>query len=90
MTHNAFHLIDKNTGEEIYASPDFRFLDVPVVNHQINDEALRERYGGPAVVDRVEYAQPKGDVVDINVYLDGLSEQLNDDNVDPDQGYRRS
>ncbi len=90
MTQYAYHLIDKNTGEEIYASHDFRFLDMPAVNHRINDEVLRERYGGPAVVDHVEQGQPKNDVIDVKVYVDGVSEQLNNDNVDPDQSYRRS
>jgi hypothetical protein len=81
-----YHLIDQNTGEEVYASETFRFLDRPLPNHRINDEVLRERYGGPAIVNRIE-DQADGSV---KVYIDGNEDLQNDDLVDPDQSYRRS
>ncbi|MDI7774613.1 hypothetical protein [Asticcacaulis sp. EMRT-3] len=81
-----FHLIDNNTGEAVYASDSFRFLDVPLPNHIIHDDVLRERYGAPAIVDRVENA-PDGS---IHVYIDALEEQRNADAIDTDQAYRRS
>jgi hypothetical protein len=81
-----YHLIDQNTGEEVYPSDQFRFLDKPVPNHRIQDEVLRDRYGGPAIVNRVEDA---GDG-SVKVYIDGNEEILNDNLTDPDQSYRRS
>ena len=86
MTDTVYHLIDNNTGEEVYASTDFKFLAEPTPEHRIHDEALRERYGAPAVVDRVE-PQDDGSV---NVYIDGVEERTNNDADDTDQAYRRS
>lgn len=86
MTARAYHLIDKNTGEEVFASTDFQFADRPLPNHRINDAVLREHYGAPAIVDRVE-DQDDGS---IHVFIDGSEEVMNDDLVDPDQSYRRS
>ena len=86
MADTVYHLIDNNTGEEVYASNDFKFLAEPTPEHRINDEALRERYGAPAVVDRVEQL-PDGS---INVYIDGVEERTNNEGDDGDQAYRRS
>jgi hypothetical protein len=79
MTKTIYRLIDTNTGEEVYASEGFRFLDAPLPNHRILDADLLEHYGAPAVVDRVE-TDSEGTVL---VYIDAVEEQLNDD--DPDQ-----
>lgn len=81
-----YHLIDQNTGEEIYPSDQFRFLDRPAPNHRIFDEVLRDRYGGPAIVNHVEDDSDGS----VKVYIDGNEEILNDDLTDPDQSYRRS
>lgn len=81
-----YHLIDQNTGEEVYPSDQFRFLDRPAPNHRIVDEVLRDRYGGPAIVNRVEDDSDGS----VKVYIDGNEEILNDDLADPDQSYRRS
>jgi len=81
-----YHLIDNNTGEEVFASDTFAFVDPPVPNHIIHDEVLHERYGSPAIVDRVENT-PGGAV---NVYIDGFEETTNSDALDTEQAYRRS
>ncbi|MGN6423979.1 MAG: hypothetical protein ACTHLA_11770 [Asticcacaulis sp.] len=86
MTAIIYHLIDNNTGEEVFASEDFAFVDPPVPNHIIRDEVLHERYGSPAIVDRVENL-PGGEV---NVYIDGWEEVTNQDALDTDPSYRRS
>ena len=81
-----YHLIDQNTGEEVYPSSQFKFLDRPAPNHRIFDEVLRDRYGGLAIVNRVEHAADGS----VKVYIDGNEEVLNDDMNDSDQSYRRS
>jgi hypothetical protein len=86
MTGITYHLIDNNTGEEVFASDSFAFVVAPVPNHIIRDEVLHERYGSPAIVDRVQ-PQPDGSV---NVYIDGVEETTNQDAIDADQAYRRS
>ena len=86
MANTVYHLIDNNTGEEVYASNDFKFLAEPTPAHVIHDEDLRERYGAPAVIDRVEQ-QSDGSV---NVYIDGVEERTSSDTEDADQSYRRS
>ena len=86
MTAIIYHLIDNNTGETVSASDTFAFVNPPMPNHIIHDEALHDRYGAPAIVDRVENL-PDGSV---NVYIDGLEETTNQDAVDTDQAYRRS
>ncbi len=86
MADTVYHLIDSNTGEEVYASNAFKFLAEPTPEHRIHDEDLRERYGAPAVIDRVE-AQADGSV---NVYINGVEERTNSDGDDSDQAYRRS
>lgn len=79
-----FRLFDNNTGEEVFASDDFAFTATPTPEHRIHDPELMARYGGPAVVDRIE--QGDGEV---RVYIDGVEEQLNAGNED-DENYRRS
>ena len=86
MTAITYHIFDNNTGEEIYVSNDFRFQATPQPEHRINDENMRDRFGGPAVVNRVETAADGS----INLYVDGSEERLNADNQDGDQAYRRS
>ncbi len=86
MADTVYHLIDNNTGEEVFASNDFKFLAEPTPEHRIHDEALRERYGAPAIVDRVEQ-QADGS---INVYIDGVEERTSSEAEDGDQAYRRS
>lgn len=79
-----FRLYDNNTGEEVFASEGFAFSATPTPEHQIHDPELMTRYGGPAVVNRVE--QGDGEV---RVYIDGVEERLNAGNED-DENYRRS
>lgn len=86
MADFVYHLIDNNTGEEVYASENFDFTGIPTPEHRIHDPELMERYGGPAVVDRVE---PSGTGEnEVNIYIDGVEEQLNSHEID--QNYRRS
>jgi hypothetical protein len=87
MTDYAYHLIDKNTGEEVYASAGFRFDSVPAPDHRLHDEALMERYGGPAVVDHVEQTRSAAGV-DVKIYIDGVEERLNGQELN--DSYRRS
>ena len=86
MAGVVYHLIDNNTGEAVSASDGFAFAVPPVPDHVIHDEVLRERYGGPAIVDRVETLPDGG----VNVYIDGREELTNNDAIDADQAYRRS
>lgn len=87
MADFAFHLIDNNTGEEVYPSDAFDFTAIPVPEHRINDPELMERYGGPAVVNRVEQREGANGV-EVNIYIDGVEERLNGNELD--QNYRRS
>jgi hypothetical protein len=86
MAATGYQIFDNNTGEEIYLSNDFRFQATPQPEHRINDENMRDRFGGPAVVNRVETASDGS----INLYVDGSEERLNVDGQDTDQAYRRS
>lgn len=88
MTTYSHRFFDKNTGEEIYASDDFRFTAVPAINHRISDSEFRDRYGGPAVVNRVETGQTDENEVELLVYVDGAEEILN--TQDQEDSYRRS
>ncbi len=85
MAQPTYHLIDNNTGEEVFASDGFTFAAPPVPDHQIHDAELMARYGGPAVVNRVEAAGEDR----FNVFIDGVEERLNAGNED-DENYRRS
>lgn len=79
MAKIAFRLIDNNTGEEVSASDDFGFAAVPNIDHRLNDPELIERYGGPAVVQRVVEADGGYDI-----YIDGTEQHLNTGDVDGD------
>ena len=85
MTETTYHLIDNNTGEEVYASEGFSFTALPTPEHRIHDAEMLARYGGPAVVNRVEPVS----ATEFNVYIDGVEERLNAMNED-DENYRRS
>lgn len=87
MSDYAYHLIDKNTGEEVYASDGFQFESVPAPEHRIHDGALMERYGGPAIVDHVEQTR-SATGVDVKIYIDGVEERMNGQDID--DTYRRS
>ncbi len=89
MTDAVYHLIDNNTGEEVYPSDDFKFYAVPTPEHRIHDPELLARYGGPAVVDRVEEVKADDGQPVFNVYVDGVEEQVNAD-TENDENYRRS
>ena len=88
MTTYTYHLIDNNTGEEVYASDGFAFTAPPVPEHRIHDAELRDRFGGPAIVNRVEESELTDGTIEVKVYIDGTEEQTNAD--DQDQNYRRS
>ena len=88
MPKYTYRLIDNNTGEEVYASDGFQFSAPPTPEHQIHDAELMTRYGGPAVVDRVDEKE-SGDTVEVTVYIDGVEERVNAGNED-DENYRRS
>ncbi|MDC7674906.1 hypothetical protein [Asticcacaulis machinosus] len=88
MTTYSHRFFDKNTGEEIYASDDFRFTAIPAINHRISDPEFRDRYGGPAVVNRIEIGDSNADDVELFVYVDGAEEILN--TGDQEDSYRRS
>ncbi len=90
MTEYVYHLIDCNTGEEVFASDDFRFLNPPAPNHRINDPVLKERYGSSVFVDRIEEEPAGVGITSVNVYIDSSDEVRSDDLVDPDQSYNRS
>ncbi len=87
MTDYAYHLIDNNTGDEVYASEGFSFDSVPAPEHRIHDAALMERYGGPAIVDRVEQIRSASGV-EVKIYIDAVEERLNGQAID--ENYRRS
>lgn len=79
MANIRFRLIDNNTGEEVSASDDFAFATVPAVQHHINDPELIERYGGPAVVQKVVETGGGYDI-----YIDGTEQHLNTGDADGD------
>ncbi len=89
MSDIQYRLIDNNTGEEVEVSDGFRFDAVPVPEHRIHDAEVRARYGGPAVVDRVEEVKGPDGAALFDVYIDGVEEELNAD-TENDENYRRS
>ena len=89
MTDARYRLFDNNTGEEVFASEAFAFTAVPTPEHRIHDAELMARYGGPAVVDRVEGGKADDGTPEFRVYIDGVEERLNADNEN-DENYRRS
>ena len=88
MANYIYRLIDNNTGEEVYASDGFTFAAPPVPEHRIHDAELRERFGGPAVVDKVEEAELGDGTIEVKVYIDGVEEQTSGEDID--ETYRRS
>ncbi|UDF02280.1 hypothetical protein [Asticcacaulis sp. AND118] len=85
----AYRFFDNNTGEEVFASDDFDFADMPTVNHRIKDPDLMSRYGGPAIINRIEQSEVnKAGAVEYRIFIDGSEERLN--SQDMDQNYRRS
>ncbi|ESQ80311.1 hypothetical protein [Asticcacaulis sp. YBE204] len=85
----AYRFFDNNTGEEVFASDDFDFVATPTVNHQIKDPDLMTRYGGPAIINRIEQGEVnKVGAVEYRIYIDGSEERLNSQEID--QNYRRS
>jgi len=72
MPAQAYRFFDNNTGEEIYASDGFTFAATPSVDHAIRDPELVSRFGGPAIINRIE---TKG--ADVLIYVDGSEERLN-------------
>lgn len=89
MTNPKYRLIDNNTGEEVYASDDFRFDAPPTPEHRIHDPEILARYGGPAVVNRVDEIKSADGQPQFDVYIDGVEEQVNAD-TENDEAYRRS
>jgi hypothetical protein len=65
---------DINTGDELYASDDFAFASMPEINHRLHDPDLVDRFGGPAIIHRIEELPIKdinADEIELLVYLDG-------------------
>lgn len=89
MSDMIYRLIDINTGEEVIPSDGFRFSAAPTPEHRIHDPEIRARYGGPAVVDRVEEVKGPNGEPQFDVYIDGVEEQVNAD-TENDENYRRS
>ena len=89
MSDIKFRLIDNNTGEDVEASDGFRLYAIPAPEHRIHDPELRARYGGPAVVDRVEEVKDANGEPRFDVYIDGVEEQVNA-GAEDDENYRRS
>ncbi|MDC7681984.1 hypothetical protein PQU92_01780 [Asticcacaulis sp. BYS171W] len=85
----AYRFFDNNTGEEVFASDDFDFADAPTVNHRIKDPDLMTRYGGPAIINRIEQGEVnKAGSIEYRIYIDGSEERLNSQDIE--QNYRRS
>lgn len=74
MTNYKHRFFDINTGDELYASNDFKFTSVPEINHRLRDPDLVERFGGPAIVHCIEELPIKdlnSDVIELLIYVDG-------------------
>jgi len=89
MSNIQYRLIDNNTGEAVEVSDGFRFSTVPTPEHRIHDAEILARYGGPAVVDRVEEVKGADGTPQFDIYIDGVEEQVNAD-TENDENYRRS
>ena len=89
MSDVKYRLIDNNTGEEVSPSDGFTFYAAPTPEHRIHDPEVLARYGGPAVVDRVEEVKGPDGQPQFDVYIDGVEEQVNAD-TENDENYRRS
>jgi hypothetical protein len=88
MTRYTYRLVDNNTGEKIYPSDGFTFAAPPVPEHRIHDPEVMARFGGPAVVDRVEESEAADGVIEVTVYIDGVEEIVTGELQD--ENYRRS
>ncbi len=89
MTELNYRLIDLNTGEEVSASDDFRLYALPAPEHRFHDAEILARYGGPAVVDRVDQGKDASGAPRFDIYIDGVEERVNADSEN-DENYRRS
>lgn len=87
MPDPIYRLIDNNTGEEVTPSEGFSFYAIPTPEHRIHDAALMARYGGPAVVDRVEEVKAPDGSPQFDVYIDAVEERMNA-NAENDENYR--
>jgi len=88
MSRYTYRLIDNNTGEEVYPSDGFTFAAPPTPEHRIHDPEVIARFGGPAIVDRVEEAEAADGSVEVSVYIDAVEEVVSGDLQD--ENYRRS
>ena len=88
MSRFTYRLIDNNTGEDVYPSDGFTFAAPPTPEHRIHDPEIIARYGGPAIVDRVEESEAADGTVEVAVYIDAVEEIVNGDLQD--ENYRRS
>ena len=89
MTELNYRLIDLNTGEEVSPSGNFRLYALPTPEHRIHDAEILARYGGPAVVDRIDEVKDPSGAPRFDIYIDGVEEQVNAD-TENDENYRRS
>jgi len=89
MTELNYRLIDLNTGEEISPSDAFRLYALPTPEHRIHDAEILARYGGPAVVDRIDEVKDAAGTPRFDIYIDGVEERVNAD-TENDENYRRS
>jgi len=89
MNNIKYRLIDTNTGEIVVPSDDFNFYALPTPDHRIHDPEILARYGGPAVIDRVEEVKDADGEPMFDIYIDGVEEQVNAD-TENDENYRRS
>ncbi|WP_443747349.1 hypothetical protein [Asticcacaulis solisilvae] len=88
MPRYTYRLVDNNTGEEVYPSDGFAFAAPPVPEHRIHDPEIMARYGGPAIVDRVEESEGADGTIEVSVYIDAVEEVVSGDLTD--ENYRRS
>lgn len=73
MAHYQHRFFDQNTGEEVFASDDFSFASMPEINHILRDPELVERFGGPAIIHRIEeepILDSTSDALRLKIYID--------------------
>jgi len=89
MLRYTYRLIDNNTGEEISPSDGFSFIAPPTPEHRIHDPDVMARFGGPAIVDRVDESEAADGTVTVSVYIDAVEElvsgELQDENYRPQE-----
>ncbi len=88
MSRFTYRLIDNNTGEDVYPSDGFTFSAPPVPEHRIHDPEIMARFGGPAIVDRVEESEGPDGTTEVTVYIDAVEEVVTGELQD--ENYRRS